>query len=439
MLRRGRVGKSGTYNVVFVSYIIYNLLLWVTLVLGSPVWLVLAIARKKWRSGIAERLGFVPGRLRPEESGKPVLWLHAVSVGEVLAAERLIRELQQDHQVFVSTTTLAAQTLARQRFGAGYTFYFPIDLSIAVKAYLRRLQPRMVVLLETEFWPNFLHASHRVAKVAVVNARISDRSLPGYTRRRSLMSSVLENVDLFLAQSHEDAQRLIRIGAQAQRVRVGGNLKFDWNPPEEPALVAALREAIHEQQRFPVIVAGSTVENEEPLLLKAFATLQERYPRSLLVLAPRHPERFDVVADVARAEGYSIARRSQHADVNGSSIYLLDSIGELASMYELADIAFVGGSLVPRGGHNILEPAYFGRAIVVGPYTENFRDVVNIFETRAALLRATHEELGNVWLKLTQDDAARKLMGERARGVMESSTGATQHTLDALEEIESSR
>lgn len=423
-----------------MNYLLYNLLLWTVLLVGAPIWIVLVAVRQKWRAGILERLGFVPRRLRVDTNGSAVVWVHAVSVGEVLAAAGLIRELQQNHQVFISTTTLTAQRLARARFGDERVFYFPADLPFAVRAYLQRLTPKMVVLLETEFWPNFLREAHHTAKVAVVNARISDRSLPGYERRRSFISTVLKNVDLFLAQSDEDARRLIRIGADAARVRRGGNLKFDWSPPHESPIVDVLQRTIAEQQFFPVIVAGSTVEEEEELLvLRAFGQIRESYSRARLILAPRHPERFDEAADTVTTSGFVLRRRSQSKENPlelSEDVFLLDSIGELASIYQFADIAFVGGSLVPRGGHNILEPAYFGRAITVGPHTENFRDIVAEFNSRNAVILMGAEQVAETWLHLASDDTYRSTLGECARTVMAENTGATVRTLAALKTLE---
>jgi 3-deoxy-D-manno-octulosonic-acid transferase len=300
----------------------------------------------------------------------------------------------------------------------------------------------VVVLLETEFWPNFLRQAHRTAKVAVVNARISDRSLPGYQRHRKFIGGVLENVDLFLAQSEGDAQRLVRIGAAAERVQVGGNLKFDWSPPLEAPIVDAMRRKIAEQQLFPVIVAGSTVDGEDALVMHAFEEVCGGFPNALLILAPRHPERFGSAADAVSASGFQVRRRSEWKGESleiAAGIFLLDSIGELASLYQLADIAFVGGSLVPRGGHNILEPAYFGRPILVGPYMENFRDIAKSFLDAHALTICNEKHLGKHWSELAGDVKQRTRLGMSALAVMEINTGATARTLAALKKLEAQK
>jgi 3-deoxy-D-manno-octulosonic-acid transferase len=352
----------------------------------------------------------------------------------VLAAVPLIRLLQSDFELYISTTTLTGQTLARQRFGADHVFYFPVDLPYAVNAYLRRLRPALVVMLETELWPNFLRSAHASAKVAVVNARISDRSLPGYQRWRPFVTQVLRHVDLFLAQSDEDARRLMAIGADSHRVSTSGNMKFDWAPPTEtPAVVERLRAAIRSHQRFPVIVAGSTVDTEEAVVVAAFRSVLAAHPHALLVIAPRHPERFDAVAEELTFSALPFTRRSQTANYDALiSVLLLDSIGELASLYELADIAFVGGSLVPRGGHNILEPAYFAKPITVGPYTENFRDIVHEFLAHHAVLECDSTDLTITWTRLASDADDRIALGNRARGVIDANTGATHRTAHAL-------
>lgn len=411
--------------------IAYNVALWMVLVLGSPVWIILLAARRKWRSGLWERLGAVPERLRPSGERR-VVWVHAVSVGEVLAAAGLVRELEREFEVYVSTTTHTGQQLARQRFGEARVFYCPLDLSPAIHAYLRRLSPAALVLLETEFWPNLIHAAHQSGRVAVVNARISDRSLPGYKRWRCLVHGVVGEVDAFFAQSEEDAKRLVEIGAQPARVQVSGNLKFDLVPPPQSAFVNSFAR----EGRSPVIVAGSTVEGEEAMILRAFAELRRRFPNAWMVLAPRHPERFDGVEEQLRAAGARCARRSRLSEVpHDCDVLLLDSIGELAAIYAIADIAFVGGSLVCRGGHNVLEPAYFGKAIVVGPYTENFREIIHAFQ-EAEALRVTHTAgLVEAFTELASDAALRARLGENARQVIQVNAGATARTALAVRAI----
>jgi 3-deoxy-D-manno-octulosonic-acid transferase len=457
-------------------YWLYSALLLITLVGSAPWWLWQMLHHGKYRSGWSERLGSVPRRLRAHV-GAPTIWIHAVSVGEVLAITQLVADLQaqlRDYRIVVSTTTDTGQKLARQKFGEGNVFRAPLDLPWAMRAFLDGLRPRMLVLAESEFWPNLLHSARQSgAAVAVVNARVSDRSLPRYKKFGWLFTRVLGDVDLLLAQSEEDARRLIAIGAPAQRVHVGGNLKFEVKPPARGVIHKRLADAIQRDDIGPVIVAGSTLEGEEAMLLAAFREVRERYSQAMLMLAPRHPERFDSVAALLAASGMPYIRRSDipliptagmsgapedpshtrneamsgaperlllapNDGMSGASanlaggVLLLDSIGELASVYEFSDLAFIGGSLVPKGGHNVLEPAYFGVPILVGPYTENFRDIVDIFRRANALRVVTPERLTPVMLDLLANVEERERLGHNARDVMHSQQGATRRTAEAL-------
>ncbi len=452
-------------STIALVYWLYSALLLITLVLSTPWWLWQMLRHGKYRSGWSERLGSVPKRLHARE-GVPIIWIHAVSVGEVLAVTQLVAELKRqlhDYRIVISTTTDTGQKLARQKFGDDNVFRAPLDLPWAVQAFLDALRPRMLVLAESEFWPNLLHNAHRSgAAVAVVNARVSDRSLPRYKRFRALFTRVLSDVDLLLAQSEEDARRLVAIGAPAERAHVGGNLKFEVKPPPRGEIHTRLGDAIQRDSIGPVIVAGSTLEGEEAMLLDAFRAIRNRYRQAVLILAPRHPERFDSVAELLPLSGLPFVRRSQfdlpllrnprmsgtpegNALVpsagtspvpDGSSlaggVLLLDTIGELASVYEFADLAFIGGSLVPKGGHNVLEPAYFGVPILVGPHTENFRDIVDIFRRADALRVVTSETLTPLMLDLVENFEERERLGRNARDVMHSQQGATRRTAEAL-------
>ena len=325
------------------------------------------------------------------------------------------------------------QMLARTKFGSENVFYCPLDFGFSLSPYLRTLRPKLVVVAETEFWPNFLRlAKASGARIAVVNARISDRSFPGYKRFRSLLSGILKNVDLFLAQTEADKSRLIEIGAPPGRVQVSGNLKFDVKAPGQPAIVERLRSAIPEKSQ--IVVCGSTVEGEETILIDAWKRVLWKHKNAVMILAPRHPERFNDVAELLRTKAVSFWRRSGWAgeQVSGG-VLLLDSIGELASLYELANIAFVGGSLVPRGGHNILEPAQFGKPILVGPSTENFRDIVRIFQKAEAVRVVPADRVGEALLALLDSPVEQRALGKRALKVFSEHPGATERTLNALE------
>jgi 3-deoxy-D-manno-octulosonic-acid transferase len=416
-------------------YLLYSALLAAGLLVTLPYWLWQMSRHGKYHAGLGQRLGRVPKRLE-SQPGQPVIWIHAVSVGEVMAVSGLVSELRQrypQHRVVVSTTTDTGQKLAIKYFGENNVFYFPMDFAFAIRPYLRGLRPELIVIAETEFWPNFLRLAHESGvRIAVVNARISDRSFPRYRRWRFLLTGVLQTVDLFLAQTEEDARRLREIGAPAERVHVSGNLKFDVPRPPLLPILATLRAALGDAG--PVIVCGSTVEGEEPLLLRAFENILASHPRAVMILAPRHPERFNEVARLLESLGIRFGKRSLWAgDELTGGVLLVDTIGELAALYSLADIAFVGGSLVPRGGHNIIEPAQHGVAIVVGNHTENFRDIVGLFQSRDAVRVVDPAALPLVFMELISNPAARADLGRRGAETLRSQTGATDRTADALE------
>ncbi|MGB8733581.1 MAG: 3-deoxy-D-manno-octulosonic acid transferase [Candidatus Sulfotelmatobacter sp.] len=419
---------------------LYSMALAVALSVSLPYWIFQMARHGKYRKGLSERLGQVPVRLRLPERQDPTIWVHAVSVGEVLAVAGLVEGLQRrfpQHRIFVSTTTDTGQMLARKRFGEANVFYFPMDFAFAIRPYLRLLHPELVVIAETEFWPNFMRLAHGTgARIAIVNARISDRSRPRYRRFRGLIGKVLANVDLFLAQTEEDATRLRDIGASAERVRITGNLKFDIPVPVPPPIVEGLRKSIRTSGAGPVLVCGSTVDGEEPLLLKAFENVLVQHPGVAMILAPRHPERFPAVTELLKQMSIRFCRRSlwNGEPLNGG-VFLLDTIGELAALYALADVAFVGGSLVQRGGHNIIEPAQHGVATVVGNHTENFRDIMNLFQSRDAVRVVGPAELPLVFLELLASDTDRKALGQRASETMRSQIGATARTADELQRM----
>jgi len=421
-------------------YLLYSALLAIALALSSPYWLFQALRHGKYRRGFSQRMGEVPPALTAPFS-QPTIWFHAVSVGEVLAITGLVTVLRQRRpawRIVVSTTTDTGQHLARARFGNDAVFYFPIDLGFAIRPYLQALHPRLIVIAETEFWPNFLRLANKSgARIAVVNARISDRSLPGYRRLRFWLPRILSKIDLFLAQSADDRERLVAIGAAESRIQVTGNLKFDVAPPPPPAIVASLRENFQRSGAGPILVCGSTVdEEEERMLLQALQNILPTHPHTVMILAPRHPERFPVVASLL--EGLSIRfwkRSLWSGEPIAGGVFLLDSIGELAAVYGLADIAFVGGSLVPKGGHNIIEPARHGVAIVVGNHIDNFRDVIRLFQAHNAVRQVGPAELPLVFMELIADGTARRTLGQNALETLRSQAGATEKTLAALDQL----
>jgi 3-deoxy-D-manno-octulosonic-acid transferase len=420
-------------------YLLYSALLAIGLLVTLPYWLLQMMRHGKYRAGLKERLGRVPSRLA-SLAPRPTIWVHAVSVGEVLAVSRLVEELRRrfpQHRIVVSTTTDTGQKLARTRFGAESVFYFPLDFAFAIRPYLRRFRPKMIVIAETEFWPNLLRLAHESGtRVAVVNARISDRSWLGYRRWRRLLIPVLQYVDLFLAQTDEDRKRLADIGAPARRIQISGNLKFDLAAPTPPPIVASLQAMLRQAGAGPVVVCGSTVEGEEPLLVQAFVNVLASHARAVMILAPRHPERFGEVAQLLERLGIRFWKRSLWSgDPIVGGVVLVDTIGELASLYALGDVAFVGGSLVPRGGHNIIEAAQHGVPIIVGNHTENFRDIIGLFLSRDAVRVVGPAEFPLVLMDLLSNEAERKALGRRGAEALRSQTGATRRTVEALEPL----
>jgi 3-deoxy-D-manno-octulosonic-acid transferase len=431
---------------------VYSSLLLAALVLGAPYWLARMATSGRYRAGLWQRLGRVPAGLKALVAGRSVVWVHAVSVGEVMAATRLVAELEMalpEYVVVVSTTTATGQALARERLGAGRVFFYPLDIGWAVRAYLRALRPKMLVLMESELWPRMLvECEHRSVPVAVVNARVSDRSFARGMRVRAVWKFVLKRVGRFLAQSEEDGRRLVSMGADAASVRVTGNLKYDVRAPKESRVAERVREIAAGR---PIVVAGSTVDrrnnnhsrNEDEMVIQAWEGALRREGGAVLVLAPRHPERFPEVEATAmefrlkKASEFAAPAEAFPAEERGPvEIILLDTIGDLAAVYGVADVAFVGGSLVPRGGHNPLEPARFGVPVVMGPSYENFRDVVERMRAADGIrIVESADELAPALIELLKDRKMATAMGERGRTVFEAQAGATERTVQALTEL----
>ena len=418
-------------------------------------------ALRTWTRGepsraLAERLGSLPPEISSRAAAssdenpaaRPV-WIHAVSVGEVLAARPLVEGLKQrfpGRAVFVSTTTETGQRLARERLqSADAIFYFPLDWIVPVRRALRSMRPALVIVMETEIWPNFLReASHRGVPVVFANARISERSFARYNRWKFLVGEffarVLRDGERFLAQTPEDAARLTEMGAPEGSVEVTGNLKYDGEQPNIGPFGVWLEDQIRRQERWPVLVAGSVVAEEEEAVLAAYDIVQRQWRHALLLLAPRKPDRFETAASIATADGWNAVRRSgidfdAPLDEN-ADVIVLDTIGELAGLYLLADAVFVGGSLVPAGGHNILEPAWFAKPPVFGPSMENFRDMASQFlSAQAAVQVSSGPQLGAVWVQLIENNTLRERMGKAALRLSERNRGATARSLDRIAEV----
>jgi 3-deoxy-D-manno-octulosonic-acid transferase len=421
-------------------YLIYSMLFSVGAILTAPFYWWRK-GRSQGRGYWAERFGSIPFR----ETRPGAIWVHAVSLGETLAVAGLIEELQRafpERKIYLSHVTPAGREAGEKRLPSiAGRFYLPLDWRWAARKALARIRPSLLVIVETELWPNLLRAAAEAgARVAIVNARMSKRSLRGYRLARPFLRRVLANVDEICAQTEEDAERFRQLGAPPERVRMVGNLKFDAQPPQLGDFARALRAALRRAQRGPVLVAASTMPGEEPLVLQAWDLIQARYPKALLILAPRHPARFaEVNQDLARAQRGFVRRTTLPVEepalssqLASTAILLLDSIGELAGVFELADMVFIGGSLVPTGGHNLLEPAYWSKVIAFGPHMENFRDIAKLFlDAGAAIQIRNPEELAHAtWL--LENKEARERLGAAARQVLEQNSGATARTLGGL-------
>jgi 3-deoxy-D-manno-octulosonic-acid transferase len=440
-------------------YLTYSLLMGFAVLLLIPYWLLEGLRHGKYIRNLGQRLGFsFPTLSKLPENRPGAIWIHAVSVGEALSGVTLARRLKQaypDRPLVISTTTLTGQALARERMPfADAIFYFPLDWAFCVRRVLRAVRPAIVIVLETEIWPNFLReARRRNVPVVFVSGRISDRSFARYQRflgifgffLRPFLRHALADAASFLMQSEKDAERIRALGAPAERVEVSGNLKYDLELPAATPISHWLLTEAQRRGRSPIIVAGSVVATEEPHALIAFGTLQGEYPKALLVLAPRKPECFASAAEFIDESHRKFIRRSQlpipGPSQNGAltgepsipddvTVILLDTIGELASLYRVADGAFVGGSLVPSGGHNILEPAAFGKVPVFGPSMENFAEIAERFTAAGAAVQVeSPEDAGVAWIEFMRNPERAARMGETARNLVEGSRGATDRAI----------
>lgn len=422
-------------------YSLYSLAIFVLAVALFPWFLYQALRYGKYVSSVGQRMGVLPVSFNLD--GDESIWIHAVSVGEALTVRALLPDLRRqypDLKIFLSTTTITGQQIARERLTeVDAVFYFPFDLPIFVNRTLRLVRPRLFIMMETEIWPNLLRACKRDGvRTLMVNGRISSRSYPRYRLVRGFFRRVLTNVDQFCMQSEESARRIIDIGADPARVTVTGSLKFE--SLESPS-AAAGRGAGRVLRFFrmpegrPVLLAASTLKGEEPPVLAAFAVVRRTHPTTMLIVAPRKPERFDEAEALARAEGYRVVRRSSLVvdSEPQADVVILDTIGELAHLFQVATAVFVGGSLIDHGGHNILEPAVHGKPIVFGPYMSNFAEIAKTFlDAGAAVQVGSPAELATAWVRLVSDPAECARLGASARTLVEANRGARPKTLAAV-------
>ena len=445
-------------------YAVYSVLIVAFFVLVSPYLLYQAVRYRKYIRSLPQRMGYLP--LSFNLDGDDSIWIHAVSVGEVLTARALLPELRERYprlRIFLSTTTMSGQQVARNNLQfVDEVFYFPFDLGFIVNRTLRLVKPRLFVMMETEIWPNLLRACRRDGiKTMLVNGRISSRSYPRYRLARGFFRHVLDHVDRFCMQSDESARRIVEIGADRERVVVTGSLKFDsldipalaeagrFSGVSSPTAVTSMppmqdrgRTRVLRYFRIspnrPVMIAASTLKGEEDPVLETFQRVRATLTNALLIIAPRKPERFDEVERLARRAGWNVARKSElRVDSEPRhDVVVLDTIGELAQLYQVATAVFVGGSLVDAGGHNILEPAVFGKPIVFGPHMQNFAEIAATFlENGAAIQVQTGRELEGVMLDLLNDPIRRASLGAAARALVEANRGARGKTMRVLAEL----
>jgi 3-deoxy-D-manno-octulosonic-acid transferase len=423
-------------------YLVYSLLTLVVFIVLSPYFLYQAIRYQKYTGSLRQRLGYLPISFNMD--GEESIWIHAVSVGEALTARALAADLKARYprlRLFLSTTTIAGQQVARRNLQhVDAVFYFPFDWTFIVRRTLNLVKPRLFIMMETEIWPNLLRECRkRGVKTVMINGRISSRSYPRYRLIRAFFSRVLGDVDRFCMQSEESARRLIALGADASHVTMTGSLKFDSLEIPTPSPHGKPRERVLRFFRLApnrtVIVAGSTMRGEESAVLHAFARVKATAPTAIAVIAPRQPERFGEVERLAGDMGFRTMKRSElPIDVEPrADVIVLDSIGELAQLYQVATAVFIGGSLVNHGGHNILEPAIFGKPIVFGPHMQNSQEIADTFLTNGAAVQVQSDrELDDALIALVTDPVRRARLGAAARALVEANRGAKEKTLGVI-------
>jgi 3-deoxy-D-manno-octulosonic-acid transferase len=412
-------------------YVVYEVLLYLVFVLLAPFYLLLGALRGKYLSNFPARMGFYRGRA----AGEHDLWIHAVSVGETLAAKPVVAEIERlrpGTSLVITTTTITGQAQAKRMYPQATVTYFPFDFSFAVRRFLGHHAPRAFATMETEIWPNVTRlARARGLKLILANGRISDRSFPRYRFARLAVGPVLRNYDRILAREETDRTRFIAIGAPAANVETSGNVKFDYEPDATPLEIAPRLEALIAGRK--VLILGSTMEGEDEALLPELEGFV-RAQNAFIIVAPRKPERFEVVAALY-ATSFRAMRRSRMTG-DPADVLILDTFGELARIYRHATAAFVGGSLVPIGGHNPIEPAASGVPVCFGPHMSNFREIASVFlRERAAEEVRDAAAVMAFAARMFTDDAQRRAWGERARSTVAQNRGASERTARRIVEL----
>ena len=423
-------------------YLLYDLILCLSAVILVPYYLIRGLRYGKTRRGIRERLGSYPKGFVDALRGRSVIWVHAVSVGETRAVAPLLHAIRvryPDSVLLLSHVTETGREVALKLDGVDHCIFFPFDLSWVVRRVLRRIRPAVIVLMETELWPNFVRAARlQQIPVIVANGRISDRSLPRYRMAGTLLKPVLAGISAFCMQTAQDARRIRLLGAVPEQIMVSGNLKFDM---PEPEVATVPRAELLREFRLPddslVWVAGSTHAGEEQLVVEVYRQLLATHPRIVLILVPRQPARARQVGEELAKTGLNYCLRTtlnaETPSLSAGEVLLVDTVGEMLTFYAMADVVFVGGSLVPVGGHNILEAALLGKPVVYGPHMQNFKEIANLIRrAQGGLAVVDRDDLYHQLRLLIENPAERQRLGENGHNLLMQNRGATERTLDIV-------
>jgi 3-deoxy-D-manno-octulosonic-acid transferase len=418
-------------------YLLYDIVLLLSMVVLIPWYIVRGCVRGKMRQGLRERLGFISSDEVASLRGRRVIWIHAVSVGETRAAIPLIKELRRtypDTALVLSNVTETGREIAESISEVDLCIYFPVDISVAVTRALDTLKPALVLIVETEIWPQFVRRCHeRQIPVVLVNGRISDRSFPRYRMARILLRPVLRRMSAFCMQSHQDAYRIEELGAARKKIHVSGNVKFD-QPPKDGSNAGdeVLRTRFNLDPGARIWVAGSTHQGEDEAVVRVYVKLLQVVPQLLLILVPRHPHRSRQIGEMLSAEGLEWRLRSdlQSTPLQSGGVLLVDTLGEMLDLYSLAEVVFVGGSLVPVGGHNILEASMVSKPVVFGPHMQNFKEIAQYVGHAQGFGEVADEaELEQQLHFLLHHPREGEKAGLNAAAILRQHAGATAQTL----------
>lgn len=420
-------------------YFLYDLFLLILIIILLPFFLI-KLLKGKYREGLIQRFGFLPADIRKRLEGKKIIWVHAVSVGETVAASPLVKELKReypDHTILFSTVTDTGQEMARKIVEeADVYIYFPLDFSFIIRRVLDIVNPELIIIMETELWPNFIRlASQKGIKLVYANGRISDGSFRTYRYLGPYLKDMLRRIDLFCMQSELDASRIISLGADEKKVYNTGNTKLDQDYTElSPEVRNNYLQEFKIQDKDKVLVVGSTHDDEEEQFIDIYQELKEEFKDLLMILAPRHIERIPEIEEKYQKAGINTIRRTEIEKRKEESVILLDTIGELGKIYSLADLVFVGGSLVEFGGHNILEPAAHGKLVFFGPHMFDFKESTRILlDNKAAIQVKDKEELKEKMKAALANYEQFSGYGEMAWNIVQTNKGASRRIITYIE------